>query len=148
MKRITSYLIVGLCLVLPAHVQSIAATSATEFAGCYEVRALTANPPNDNIRMIPLRFQLSTVKSEFNKGSFKLKPVGESTDPHSLQLFSWTPKQNRLHLAFSNGKSGYYGELKAAGADEFIGNLKYFCDWRGHCGKHAVTITVRKIDCP
>ena len=148
MKRTTSYLIVGFCLVLSAHVQSIAATTATEFAGCYEVRALAAHPPDDSISIIPSRFQLSTDKSQFSKGSFKLKALGESVDPHVLQLFSWSLKQNRLHLAFSNGKWGYYGKLQPSGANEFAGNLKYFCDRLGHCDKHAVAITVRKADCP
>jgi hypothetical protein len=74
--------------------------------------------------------------------------LGESVDPHVLQLFSWIPKQNRLRLAFSNGKWGYYGTLQPSGANEFIGNLKYFCDGLGHRGKHAVVTTVRRTGCP
>ena len=95
----------------------------------------------------PLSIPIEHRRSQLSSRSFILKPLDESVDPHSLQLFSWTPKQNRLHVAFSNGKWGYYGELKPSGVDEFTGNLQYFCDWRGHCGKHAVATTVHRMDC-
>ena len=147
MKLVAKCLLLALCIGLPIYGQSVTADNV-QYAGCYEVRTLTANPPDYSTRLLPSRFQLSTDRSHLSSLSFVLKPLGESVDPHSLQLFSWTPKQNRLHVAFSNGKWGYYGKLKPAGADEFTGNLKYFCDWRGHCGKHAIGITVHKMACP
>ena len=146
MKLVTKCFFLALCIALPVWGQTVA-TNNFQYAGCYEVRTLNTTPSGDSTKLIPSRFELTTNRSHFNNRSFVLKPLGESVDTHGLQLFSWTPKKNRLHLEFSNGKSGYYGNLKPTGTDEFIGNLKYFCDWLGHCGRHDVAITVHKTGC-
>lgn len=114
------------------------------FAGCYEVRSLVWDPPDESITLVPSRFELSTDPSPAGRHSFVIKTVDSGAPRFSL----WGSNSKKsFWLSFGTGKQAFVGKLKQSDSGDFIGKLKYFCDWIGHCGHHVGTIGISKIDC-
>src|SRR3954464_13604573 len=66
------------------------------FAGCYEVKSLVWNPPDETIRLIPRKFHL--LKQTWDDRSqivFKMKSPPSSGNLME-NLWAWAPKGNRV----------------------------------------------------
>ena len=112
MKLVMSYLLIAFCGVLPAFSQSTPPANV-QFAGCYEVRTLTWNPPDDSIRSIPSRFQLTTDRAYPGYDIFDIHSVPASPDNAIVErLWSWHLKRNEVLVSFNGGLGGFRGTLK------------------------------------
>ena len=147
MKVVTRYLLVAIFGVLPAFSQS-APPAKVQFAGCYEVTTLTWNPPDDSIRLIPSRFQLTTDRAYPGYDIFDIHSLPASPDNAIVErLWSWHLKRNAVVVSFDGGLGGFRGTLKPSSTGELEGNLKEWCDSRCEWKKRVGNIRVRKINC-
>ena len=148
MRLLTGYVLgLLLCCVLSVHGQN---GKQVPFSGCYEVQTLTWSPPDDRIRLIPSRFELSVDRTQPGHDIFVIHNIPASPDNSTDSIVEksrfWIPKRNEVLLSFGN-MGGFRGTLKPTNGD-FVGKLKEWCDSRCEWKKRVGTIRVRKIDCP
>jgi hypothetical protein len=117
------------------------------FAGCYEVKSLVWNPPDETIRLIPRQFQLlNKTWDDRSQIVFKMKSLPSSGNLME-NLWAWAPKGNRVWISWSTGFGGFKGTLKPSRPDELVGKLKEWCDSRCGWKKRTGQILALKIDC-
>ena len=146
MKLVTTYLLIAICGVLPASSQS-APPAKVQFAGCYEVRTLTWNPPDHSIRSIPSHFQLSTDRAQPGHEIFEVHSVPPGPGNSIVESWFWRPKRNEVLVSFGDGMGSFRGTLKPSNGD-LVGKLKEWCDARCEWKKRVGTLRVGKIECP
>lgn len=145
MRFVAWYLLVALCCTLTLYGQN-AQGRVAELAGCYEVRELNWNPPDNRINLIPPRFRLSTNRTQPGHDVFSIESVPVNDSP--LARFSfWIPGDNELRISFGTGFGGFRGTLKPSSTGELEGKLKEWCDNRCEWKKRVGTIHARRIEC-
>jgi hypothetical protein len=135
MNRLNSFLFVVLWCVMSAHGQQPRST-ALRFDGCYEVTSLSWNPPDESIKLIPPRFELTPDNH--------VRPLPWKTGETAWG--SWTASGNKLKISFGF-LGGFRGTLKPSSAGRLNGKLKEWCDSRCEWHKRVGIIRIRKIDC-
>jgi hypothetical protein len=145
MRSPTILLLLLLCCRDAAHGQSQPPLHP-RFAGCYEVKSLVWNPPNETIKLIPRQFQLLNETWDRSQIVFKMKSLPSSRDLME-NLWAWAPKGNRVWISWSTGFGGFKGTLNPSRPDELVGKLKEWCDSRCGWKKRTGAIRALKIDC-
>lgn len=122
-------------------------TARVPFAGCYQVMSLVWQPPNEDIKLIPERFELRS-ESVF-KGSevFAVRSVPASGNLGE-RLWRWKPKGSGLWISWGTSFGGFRGNFKRSRAGEFVGRLKEWCDSRCEWKKRVGIIRLQQLDCP
>jgi hypothetical protein len=115
-------------------------------AGCYEVRELNWNPPDNHIKLIPSRFRLTTNRTQPGHDVFFVESVPAS-DPLLERSWFWIPEDNELRISFGAMLGGFRGNLKRSGTDSLEGKLKEWCDNRCEWKKRVGTMRAHKIQC-
>jgi hypothetical protein len=119
-------------------------STASKLDGCYEVISLMWSPPDDSIRVIPLRFKLMA--------DGHVHPAPSKSE--KLACGSWAADAKKLKLSFGC-LGGFRGSLKSSSPEEFDGKLKEYSDHRcwpkWSCGsewrRRTGVLRIRKTDC-
>jgi hypothetical protein len=135
MRWVSSLLSIALCCIVSAQGQK-AESPALGFNGCYEVVSLSWNPPDETIRLVPPRFELTANK--------RVLPLPSKTG--EIPWGSWTADSDKLKITFGH-LGGFRGTLKRSASAEFEGKLKEYCDSRCEWKKRVGKIRIRKITC-
>jgi len=135
MSRLNTLLLLAMCGAVCAHGQQRGSTDLP-FGGCYEVTSLSWYPPDDSIRLVPPRFELTSdnhVRPLPSKGS-------------EIPWGSWMHKGRKLKVSFGL-LGGFRGTLKPSKSGELVGKLKEWCDSRCEWKKRVAQIRIRRTDC-
>ena len=127
-----------------AHAQRPSA-SVKQFAGCYEVTSLSWNPPDNRIKLIPPRFELSM---QIFDDAYHVQPAPRNAPATAyMRLFSWKPAGHAVKISFNGGLGGWRGKLRQSRSGELAGNLKEWCDYRCGWKKRTGSIHLKRISC-
>jgi len=135
MKGFLGFVVVAMCCNFSGEAQQTP-TSPVGADGCYDVTSLYWKPPDDSIKLVPPRFELTT--------NGDIHPL-----PHKLgdvRWGSWKAKDNKLKMNFGL-LGGFRGTLKRSGSGEFAGKLKEYCDYRCEWKTRVGSIRIRKVTC-
>ena len=137
-----------IALVCPVQMCSQGQPSAhVLFAGCYRVVSLAWQPPDEDIKLIPERFQLRSEPAfESSKEMFAVRSIPASGNLME-RLWAWRPKGSRLWIWWGTGFGGFRGTFKRSRTGEFVGRLKEWCDSRCEWKRRVGIIRIQQIDC-
>ena len=117
------------------------------FAGCYGVVSQVWRPTNEDLQVIPERFQLQSESAfEPSRPLFAVRSLPAS-DNLAEKTWVWQPQGNRLWISFGNGLGGFRGTFKRSRAGELVGKLKEWCDSRCEWKTRIGTIRIQQIAC-
>jgi hypothetical protein len=104
-----------------AHAQRPSA-SVKQFAGCYEVTSLSWNPPDNRIKLIPPRFELSM---QIFDDAYHVQPAPRNAPATAyMRLFSWKPAGHAVKISFNGGLGGWRGSSGNPVAVNWLGTSK------------------------
>ena len=135
MKLFLGFFFVALCCVPSVEGQQTR-SSSLGFDGCYEVTSLSWSPPDDRIKLVPPRLELTSNND--------IHPL--PYNPGDVRWGSWKAKDNKLKMNFGL-LGGFRGTLKRSASGEFAGKLKEYCDYRCEWKTRVGSIRIRKVAC-
>lgn len=138
-------LLLALCCLKVADVQGTR-SAGQPLLGCYQVVSLDWSPPDETIRLMPNKFQLLGKEAEFHGHAIfgvRSLPIKPNIMDRS---WAWEPRGDQFWISFSTGFGGFRGTLRPSSANEFVGKLKEWCDFRCET-KRVGKIRVRRVAC-
>lgn len=146
MTHLRWLLVAVLCCSIDVSAQSQSFTHPP-FAGCYQVVSQSWHPSNEDIKLIPYRFELRSESAfEPNRRMFEVRSV-PTTGNLRENTWVWQPKRNGFWISLGTGFSGFDGTFERSATGEFVGKLKEWCDSRCGWKKRAGKIRMRQISC-
>lgn len=85
-------------LLLPCVYVAHAQNQPSAFAGCYEISALSWNPPDKTVGLIPKRFQLLNEPIVPGDPVYKMRSLPLSGDKFE-NLWAWQPQERRVRVS-------------------------------------------------
>jgi len=147
MRHLKQILLVALCCPFQMHGQG-QPLAQVPFAGCYQIVSQTWQPGNEDVKMIPDRFQLLSESTfEPSRRIFAVRSTPASGNVMAEKLWVWQPRGSSLWISWGTGLGGVQGSFKRLRTGEFVGKLKEWCDNRCEWKRRVGTIRIQHIGC-